>query len=72
LIELGVATEQVAQKTRSYAKRQETFWRMLRRSLTHAVREKNVSNVSLEELNLTLSDPHLYINQLLQRLANLQ
>ena len=65
-IDLEVAIAQIAQKTRAYAKRQETFWRMLKRSLAPVVHQKAVS---LEELNLTLSDHHLYINQLLQRLA---
>ena len=65
-MDLEVAIAQIAQKTRTYAKRQETFWRMLKRSLAPVVHQKAVS---LEELNLTLSDHHLYINQLLQRLA---
>jgi tRNA dimethylallyltransferase len=64
ILDLDNAILQIAQKTRAYAKRQETFWRMLKRSLTHAIHQ---NEVSLEELNLTLSDPHLYINQLLQR-----
>jgi tRNA dimethylallyltransferase len=68
-LNLDNAISQIAQKTRAYAKRQETFWRMLKRSLAHAVRQ---NEVSLEELNLTLSDHHLYINQLLQRLVDLQ
>jgi tRNA dimethylallyltransferase len=57
----------IAQKTCAYAKRQETFWRMLKRSLEHDVQNKDC--ISFEELNLTLSDPYLYINQLLQHLA---
>lgn len=67
-LDLDNAITLIAQKTRAYAKRQETFWRMLKRSLDHAI-DKN--EVSLEELNLTLSDPYLYINQLLQRFADL-
>lgn len=58
----------IAQKTRAYAKRQETFWRMLKKSLES---EKEYQDyVSCKELNLTLSDPYLYINQLSQSLKS--
>ena len=66
-IELNEAVTSIAQKTRAYAKRQETFWRMLARTLNAESDHKN--SVSFEELNLTLSDHSLYINQLSQRLA---
>jgi tRNA dimethylallyltransferase len=57
----------IAQKTRAYAKRQETFWKMLKRRLT--LEDKN-HMLNIHELNLTLSDPCLYINQLLKRASN--
>jgi tRNA dimethylallyltransferase len=65
-LELDVALSRIAQKTRAYAKRQETFWRMLKRSLESELHHNDF--ISFEELNLTLYDPYLYINQLSQRL----
>ena len=66
-IGLDEAVQKIAQKTRAYAKRQETFWRGLKRFID-SVGDHQYS-ISFEELNLTLSDHSLYINQLLQRLA---
>ena len=65
-LNLDAAVIHIAQKTRAYAKRQETFWRMLKRSLAS---ELDRESISYEELDLTLSDPYLYINQLLHRLS---
>lgn len=47
----------IQQKTRQYAKRQETLWRSCKKDLD--------SLVTIHELNLTLSPVHLYIDQLL-------
>ncbi len=66
-ISLDEAVNRISQKTRVYAKRQETFWRMLKLNLATDACCKQA--VTLEELNLTLSDPYLYINQLSERLT---
>jgi len=62
-VTLDKTIDTIAQKTRAYAKRQETFWRTLKRKLTL---EGQNHMLRLHELNLTLSDPCLYINQLLK------
>jgi len=66
-IALDDAIQSISKKTRAYAKRQETFWRMLKRTIQ--AEAENQFSMSFEELNLTLSDHSLYINQLLQRLV---
>lgn len=65
--DLGNTIDNIAQKTRAYAKRQETFWRTLKRKL--ALNDKD-HMLRTHELNLTLSDPCLYINQLLKYASN--
>ena len=52
--------EQIQQRVRNYAKKQQTFWRSLQKELSA------VSNVhkNLFEINLTLLDVDLYIKQL--------
>jgi len=65
--DLGNTIDSIAQKTRAYAKRQETFWRTLKRRL---VLENKDHVLRTHELNLTLSDPCLYINQLLKYASN--
>lgn len=54
--------EIIQQKTRHYAKRQETFWRMLKKNIERYGQGK------IYEYNLTLSPLHLYIDQLLKTL----
>lgn len=49
----------IQQKTRNYAKRQETAWRTFKKDIAP------YKNVELLELDLTLSPVHLYIDQLL-------
>lgn len=56
----------IQQKTRNYAKRQKTFWKMFKKQLDSLAGQE--SSVIISELNLTLEDPRLYINQLLQDL----
>lgn len=56
----------IQQKTRSYAKRQTTFWGMLKRKLVPL--ESCEPFVVTRELNLTLDDPRLYINHLVRSL----
>ena len=66
---LAQAIDEIKQKTRNYAKRQLTFWRMLERELQEAItlREKSATITSeIESVNLTLCDINLYID-LLQR-----
>jgi len=52
----------IRQKTRNYAKRQETFWRKLEREIKDGI---------LHTVNLTNADIHLYINELLQQLSSI-
>ncbi len=59
--DIGTVVEVIQQKTRAYAKRQETFWRKLKRS--YAV----VAEVAVEEINLTLQDYAPHIERLLSR-----
>jgi tRNA dimethylallyltransferase len=56
----------IQQRTRHYAKRQHTFWRMLFRQLqTQIAQEQNTDKKPvLETLNLTFLDLDLYINEL--------
>lgn len=53
----------IAQRTRQYAKRQLTFWKMVQKQLQQAA-ETSPSTLSIEELNLTSSNLDLYIKQL--------
>ncbi len=58
----------IAQRTRNYAKRQETYWRMFERELAVAVAQTKLTrNVTTESINLTLTsgDIGLYIKRLL-------
>ena len=59
----------ITHKTRQYAKRQRTFWRMLERDIKQ--QKNNTASDSIgciESLNLTNTDIRLYINELLKRL----
>ena len=53
-------------KTRNYAKRQLTFWKMLQKELNQAPTD---IGVTLETVNLTSTDLHLYIKQLQDKLS---
>lgn len=55
-------------KTRNYAKRQETFWRMLQKQLQQA--DPQETCVKMETLNLTYTNVELYIKQLLQEITD--
>ncbi len=57
--------EVIRKKTRNYAKRQLTFFRMLERKLKEEVNPSHT--VSVDWLDLTLSDLDLYIKQLCER-----
>ncbi len=54
----------IAQKTRNYAKRQETFWGNLARSVERASRTQCSYTASIRSINLTLSSVDLYIKEL--------
>lgn len=59
----------IAQKTRNYAKRQVTFWKMLAKQVDQELAKQPADNLSqVYEVNLTLSDPGLYIKQLSSKL----
>lgn len=54
----------IQKRTRNYAKRQMTFWRMLKRQLEDATAGLFPNQNRIEEVNLTCTDLHLYIKQL--------
>ena len=58
----------IQQRTRNYAKRQYTFWRMLEKKLKKAAATDTKQELVLESVNLTFVQLHLYIKQLLERL----
>lgn len=57
---------EIGHKTAQYAKRQETFWRMLKKEITSADGPSKIT-----ELNLTTADIHLYIMMLSKGVVNL-
>jgi tRNA dimethylallyltransferase len=62
----------IQQRSRHYAKRQQTFWRGLEKRLKDSYQAERTSQYTLETdtVNLTLWDVNLYIKQLLDRLKN--
>lgn len=66
---LAKTVEIIQDKTRQYAKRQRTFWRMLEKEIMHAHQKQKSFLGCLETVNLTKSDINLYINELLRRLS---
>jgi tRNA A37 N6-isopentenylltransferase MiaA len=56
--ELDIALALIAQKTRNYAKRQETFFKSLQKKLP--------PDASIQSINLTFSSVDLYLKQLSQ------
>jgi tRNA A37 N6-isopentenylltransferase MiaA len=63
---LEQAIELIQQRSRNYAKRQETFWRMIKRQISDEESRKNDKNSGLiREFDLTYADLSLYIRQLL-------
>lgn len=71
--ELGLdhAIEIIQQRTRQYAKRQETFWKSLERQFKSATEADSdgADSGCTQLINLTLSDRALYITQVLKRLV---
>jgi tRNA dimethylallyltransferase len=69
---LEQATELIQQRSRNYAKRQETFWRMLKKYITAAEAERGNISGKIIEFDLTYQDIDLYIKQLLDDLSTLK
>lgn len=67
--ELLHVTKRIQQKTRNYAKRQQTFWNMLEKEFKYTAVHDNHFVGCLESANLTFGGLHLYINELLERLS---
>lgn len=61
---------QIQTKSRNYAKRQETFWRMFEKQLLATGQLQEL--IAIETINLTLMDLDLYIKQLLPRIKLFQ
>lgn len=60
------AIELIQQRSRNYAKRQETFWRMIKRQMSdEGNRKKDTFSGLIREFDLTYADLSLYIRQLL-------
>ena len=59
----------ISAQTRQYAKRQFTFWRKLEREIKKETQYTGANIGCLETVNLTNVGIHLYINELLKRLA---
>lgn len=68
-LEKLVAT--IQQRTRNYAKRQMTFWRMLKKNIENALQDNKNKRCSVQEVNLTCTDVHLYIKQLQNRIKTI-
>lgn len=58
----------IEQKTRQYAKRQETFWRVFPRAFSNVGLNQSLIAKSMIDLNLTFKQEALYINQLSKRI----
>lgn len=67
---LDLAVRLIQQKSRHYAKRQLTFWKMLKKEVAQAMAQESTQpfDLIMQEINLTGVDHHLYIKQLLWRL----
>ena len=59
----------IQQRTRNYAKRQETFWRMLKKDIESARNQTGQNLGKILEFDLTYSDIDLYIKQLLGEIS---
>lgn len=68
---LAETLSKIQQKTRSYAKRQCTFWRMFEKQI-HALDELNLKNtkIKVESVDLTLMGLDLYIKKLLNTISS--
>jgi len=64
----SVMIDRISAQTRQYAKRQCTFWRKLEREIKKENQYTSTNEASLEAVNLTNMEIHLYISELLKRL----
>jgi tRNA dimethylallyltransferase len=62
--DLGQLSAIIAQKTRNYAKRQETFWRGLVKKIVMHENDASIASPQISTVDLTLLDLDLYIKQL--------
>ena len=69
--DLKQAIDLIAQRTRNYAKRQETYWRMLKKEVLYAQKEASNNCGKISEFDLTYPDDDLYIKQLLEDISTL-
>lgn len=69
--DLQQAIALIAQRTRNYAKRQETFWRMLKKEILDAQKGAGIICGKIREFDLTYPDDDLYIKQLLDDILTL-
>jgi tRNA dimethylallyltransferase len=67
-VDFRLMVNSISAQTRQYAKRQFTFWRKLEREIKKERQYTGTSIGCLETVNLTNTDIHLYINELLKRL----
>lgn len=63
---LAQAIATIQQRTRAYAKRQETFWHMLKKQISSA--QNTTQSMLTDTINLTHQDPALYSKKLLDKL----
>jgi len=69
-LSLDEAIPIVQQKTRQYAKRQETFWRVFPNAFKSIGQHSSSVSGVITELNLTFNEQTLYINQLRAKLES--
>ena len=67
--DFSVMVERISAQTRQYAKRQFTFWRKLEREIKKENQYTNTYIGCLETVNITNTDIHVYISDLLERLS---
>lgn len=67
--DFSAMVDKISAQTRQYAKRQFTFWRKLEREIKKESQYTDTSIGSLEAVNLTNVEIHLYINELLKQLS---
>lgn len=66
--DLAFTIKTIQRKTRNYAKRQEIFWRMLKKKLLNVAQNDTLSMRQIVEIDLTSDNLNLYIKQLLDGL----
>lgn len=69
--ELAHVAAQIQSDTRAYAKRQLTYWRMLKKKVQEAD-QKNETLKKIEEIDLTISPLDLYLEQIAKELSDIK